>query len=129
MKVCFPVESDQGLDSRVFGHFGSAPIFVLVDTETHECRALANANIKHEHGKCSPFKALGGSTVDCVVTGGIGGGAMGKLREMGAEVFKAASGTIKENLDHLSKGELVRFDPALNCGSTGSSGGSGCSHH
>ena len=29
MKMCFPVESDQGLESKVFGHFGSAPVFVV----------------------------------------------------------------------------------------------------
>jgi predicted Fe-Mo cluster-binding NifX family protein len=33
MKICFPVESDKGLDSEVFGHFGSAPTFVVFDTE------------------------------------------------------------------------------------------------
>ena len=127
MKVCFPVESDMALESRVYGHFGSAPMFILVDTETSECRALANGNIKHEHGKCSPFKALGGQTVDAVVVGGIGGGAMGKLRNMGAEVFKASAATIKENLDHLRKGELVRFGAEHICGGHGHDGG--CSHH
>ena len=34
MKVCFPTETLQGLDSRVYGHFGSAPGFVIVDTGT-----------------------------------------------------------------------------------------------
>jgi ArsR family transcriptional regulator len=96
----------------------------MVDTETSECRALINNNIKHEHGKCSPFIALGGEAVDCVVVGGIGGGALGKLKEMGADVFKAASGTIRENLEHLKKDELSRFSPAHSCGS-----GGGCSHH
>ena len=32
MKVCVPVTHDQGLQSPVSGHFGSAPLFVLVDT-------------------------------------------------------------------------------------------------
>lgn len=33
MKVCFAVQRDDGMDSSVYGHFGSAPAFVVVDTE------------------------------------------------------------------------------------------------
>ncbi|RME41495.1 MAG: diguanylate cyclase, partial [Deltaproteobacteria bacterium] len=40
MKVCFPVNNDQGLESEVYGHFGSAPAFVVVDTESHEVLGL-----------------------------------------------------------------------------------------
>ena len=32
MKIACPVDMDAGLDSRICGHFGSAPGFVLVDT-------------------------------------------------------------------------------------------------
>ncbi len=31
MKICFPVEQHEGLESQVYGHFGSAPSFVVVD--------------------------------------------------------------------------------------------------
>ncbi len=33
MKICFPVNSENGLDSIVFNHFGSAPFFIIFDTE------------------------------------------------------------------------------------------------
>jgi len=36
MKVGFPVELDEGMESKVYGHFGSAPAFVVVDTEKKE---------------------------------------------------------------------------------------------
>ena len=29
MKICVPVEVNNGLESRPFGHFGSAPMFVV----------------------------------------------------------------------------------------------------
>jgi predicted Fe-Mo cluster-binding NifX family protein len=32
MRICFPTENLQGLDSTVYGHFGSAPGFIIVDT-------------------------------------------------------------------------------------------------
>ena len=34
MKVGFAVQSDQGIESKVYDHFGSAPAFIIVDTET-----------------------------------------------------------------------------------------------
>ena len=45
MKICFPVESDKGLDSEVFGHFGSAPIFVVFDTETKSTDTINNQDL------------------------------------------------------------------------------------
>jgi len=29
MKVCFPVKSNEGMDSTPYGHFGTAPMFVV----------------------------------------------------------------------------------------------------
>ena len=31
MKICFPVAENKGLESPVYNHFGSAPMFLLVD--------------------------------------------------------------------------------------------------
>ena len=33
MKVCFAVEINHGIESAIYGHFGSAPHFVMVDTD------------------------------------------------------------------------------------------------
>ena len=60
MKICFPVESDKGLDSEVFGHFGSAPIFVVIDTEANSIDTINNQDLGHAHGMCSPLKTLDG---------------------------------------------------------------------
>lgn len=127
MKVCFPVAEARGLDSVIFGHFGSAPFFVMVDTETSEVSELANADAVHEHGGCSPLKALAGAKkVDGVVVGGIGAGALGKLVSGGMQVYKSEGGSIRENLALLSSGQLKQFSPMFVC--KGHSGG-GCSHH
>ena len=127
MKVCFPVESDKGLASPVYGHFGSAPVFMMVNTDEGSCTALANDDAVHEHGKCSPFKALGGQTVDAVIVGGIGAGALGKLATMGAEVYRAEGGTVGENIELLKDGKLLRFNQSHTCGGHGKGGS--CSHH
>lgn len=41
MKICFPVQQDKGMESAVYHHFGSAPLFVVVDTDTNN---ISSAN-------------------------------------------------------------------------------------
>lgn len=127
MKICFPVEEYHGLRSTVFGHFGSAPSFALYDTETGDIVEIENHDAGHDHGKCSPLKALGGHKIDDVIVGGIGSGALNKLNRMGASVFKAEEGTVEENLSLFREGRLKSFNPFLVCGAHGKD--SGCSHH
>ncbi|HSV99699.1 MAG TPA: NifB/NifX family molybdenum-iron cluster-binding protein [Sedimentisphaerales bacterium] len=77
----------------MYGHFGSAPGFVLVDSETMSVQALGNADQTHEHGQCSPMKALAGAMPDVVVVGGIGAGAVNGLRHAGIRVYQSLGGT------------------------------------
>lgn len=126
MKVCFPVENNQGLASAVFGHFGSAPLFVVVDTETGQVAEVINRDLQHAHGACSPVKALGGHAVDAVVVGGIGGGALSGLNRAGIRVYRAGALSIEENVARLQQGGLPQCAPGETCGGHGH--GHGCSH-
>jgi predicted Fe-Mo cluster-binding NifX family protein len=127
MKVCFPVNQTHSLASEVYGHFGSAPAFLLVDTETHEVSTITNGDQHHAHGMCSPLRALGEQKIDCVVVGGIGGGALMKLSQTGIRVYKAVALTVQNNLDLLTTGKLPEFQPGHVC--SGHSEGGECSHH
>ena len=40
MKVGFAVQINQGLESIVYDHFGSAPGFIIVDTELNQIAAV-----------------------------------------------------------------------------------------
>nr|WP_243108690.1 NifB/NifX family molybdenum-iron cluster-binding protein [Clostridium rectalis] len=115
MKICFPVKNNEGLESIPYGHFGSAPSFVIVNLENNDIKVVGNGDLNHEHGKCQPIKALSGENVDAVIVGGIGAGAIMKLNSMGVKVFKAAEGTIKENLDMLKSGVLKEFPSNHTC--------------
>ncbi|NOY52722.1 MAG: diguanylate cyclase [Deltaproteobacteria bacterium] len=131
MKICFPVKENNGLQSRIYGHFGSAPMFVVVEEGTGgssepEVEIVQNGNMNHVHGQCSPVRALGGTSVDCIVVGGIGGGALNKLSSMGIRVFRAQGGTIGKNLDLLREDQLKPIDPSMTC--TGHDHGGGCAH-
>lgn len=116
MKICFPVKEDNGLDSVVFGHFGSAPLFVVYDTVEDKLSSIDNQDLGHIHGKCNPLKALNGKPVDSVIVGGIGGGAITKLNNMGIKVYKATNSSIKENLDLFKDNKLTEMTMAHTCG-------------
>jgi len=125
MKVCFPTENLMGLDSKVYSHFGSAPGFVIVDTESREVEEIKNGDMQHAHGMCQPLKALGGREVDAVAVGGIGAGALMKLQTQGITVYRAAMGTVDQNMQFILKGILPEFNAKFTC--AGHAGG-GCAH-
>lgn len=122
MKVCFPVMENQGLESQVHGHFGSAPEFILVDMSTSEVTAVNNSDQIHQHGACNPVAGLGGQQVDAIVVGGIGGGALHKLNSAGMRVFQAQEGTIGENIALMRANALPEYMPGHTCGGHGCSG-------
>ena len=126
MKVCFPIEKDQGLASVVFGHFGSAPMFLLVDTEVNQSTVITNSDQHHSHGACNPLKALSGQQIDGIVVGGIGAGALNHLQRSGLRVFKAQGTTVQENVEMIAGNSLPEFTAQDSCSGHGS--GNGCSH-
>lgn len=123
MKICVPLEVNKGLESKPYGHFGSAPMFVVYDLEKNEITELSNNDLHHEHGKCQPLKALQGNIVDAVIVGGIGQGAIMKLNDMGVKVYKSQGETIKENLDLYKENKLQEFPSNHTCSHDD------CGHH
>jgi len=126
MKVCFPILENQGLESQVHGHFGSAPGFIVVDMETSEVTVINNSDKIHEHGACNPVAGLGGHQVDAIVVGGIGGGALHKLNSAGIRAFQAHEGTIADNMALFRTDDLPEYMPGHTCG--GHTHSNGCSH-
>lgn len=123
MKICFPVHSDEGINSIPFGHFGTAPMFIIIDSNTKDIKVVENGDLGHQHGMCQPLKALSGEIVDVVIVGGIGQGAISKLNDRGIKVLKAVPGSIKDNLDSFNGGKLESFDINHTCSHDG------CNHH
>lgn len=127
MKVCIPVEEYRGLDSAVNGHFGSAPVFALVDTETLAVEPLDNHDEHHQHGACSPLKAIGGRQVNAVIVGGIGPGAIRGLQAAGIEVFRFVDGTVADAVRQFNAGALPALTLQHACGGHGA--GQDCHGH
>jgi predicted Fe-Mo cluster-binding NifX family protein len=116
MQICIPVVEDRGLESRVSAHFGSAPGFMIVDTESGNARLIGNSNQHHAHGMCQPLAALAGETVEGIVVGGIGMGALMKLQAAGITVYRAMHPTVAETLAAYTAGSLQSLDHDEVCG-------------
>lgn len=126
MKICFPVQKDEGLSSTVYKHFGSAPLFLIFDTKTNSLSAVSNRDQHHVHGACNPMQALDNQKVDALVVGGIGAGALTRLNQMGIRVHRAQAETIVENISKLNTRTLPELTLQGCCG--GHSYDGGCAH-
>lgn len=115
MLACIPTEGNSGIADRVCGHFGSAPYFTLIDTETNQVTVLSNQNLHHEHGACNPMQALAAHPVDCVICTGMGRNAVEKLMARGITLFRAPSASVEETLAGLKAGDLSVMDLRQAC--------------
>lgn len=118
MNICVPIEADHGLQSPVCAHFGSAPGFMMVDTDSGACRAIVNGNQHHGHGMCAPLQSLAGERIDGMVVGGIGMGALNKLLAANIQVYRAEQTTVAEVVAACKAGTLKLMLP-----------GQACAHH
>ncbi len=126
MKVGFAVQGNEGVESKVYGHFGSAPAFIIVDTEGKEVVTVNNRDLDHVHGACNPIKALDGKSVEAMVVGGIGAGAISGLNAQGIKVYQSIAETVRQNLDLLKDGKLPLLSLQNAC--QGHQSGE-CGHH
>ncbi len=119
MNICIPIEKNEGLDSKVYGHFGSAPFFAIFNTQSQGLEIINNGDMNHAHGQCNPIGALAGRSVDILVTGGIGARAIERLGSMGIRVcLKSSEETVSDVIKSHESNSLREIQP-----------GQGCSHH
>lgn len=115
MKICIPVLKDDGLKSEVSEHFGSAPIFLIVDTESKDCKAIKNTNEHHSHGMCQPLAVVAGEDFGGIVVGGIGMGALNKLKAAGKKVMKTSEKDVESLLKAYEAGNIEEVDAKGAC--------------
>lgn len=114
MIICMPVTEDKGKDSPLSPHFGSAPFYVLADTNTLNCQAIPNKKSNHAKG-CRPLAALQGLKIDAVAVRGIGPGALAKLKAAGLEVLFTPHGTVADTVREFGAGGLKPVEPQHIC--------------
>ena len=119
MNICMPTTEDNGMTSKVYGHFGSAPFFAFYNTETKELEVIDNSNQHHEHGACNPIGQMEGRNVGIVITGGMGKGAIMKLNLGNIKVYMLDGTTVEDAVQNFMSGQLKEISPQGACAGHG----------
>jgi predicted Fe-Mo cluster-binding NifX family protein len=115
MKICMPVVSNSGIESAINPHFGSTPTFLIIDDQNCEITEIRNDNQHHMHGMCQPLAVLAGHSFDAIVVGGIGLGALSKLKAAGFRVFRSEFPDVRQTMDAIKAGTLPEVDMESAC--------------
>ncbi|MFP4010558.1 MAG: NifB/NifX family molybdenum-iron cluster-binding protein [Spirochaetaceae bacterium] len=105
MKLCIPQAPPGGLDEPIYGHFGSAPQFTVVDTDTRAVIEVVHTEPHRAHGACAPASRVLDHGADAVVCSGLGRRALAKLTEAGMRVFITEAATAAEAVSEVVSGD------------------------
>ena len=96
-------------NGEVNQHYGRSKVFSIIDIENDQNIVLADSvsteNLQHNHGGLANL--LKSQSVEIVIVGGIGQGALDGLQENGLKVLFGASGPIINVAEAFAKGEFV----------------------
>lgn len=104
MKVGVPTMGDSGIEEDVSTHFGRAPTFTIVETESEDIEIITN--IKKTGGGRQPPEQLSEKGLQVMLCSDLGPKAIEMSEQSGIEVYVGASGTVEETLDDWEAGEL-----------------------
>jgi predicted Fe-Mo cluster-binding NifX family protein len=106
MRICIPIEKDEGLKSKVSNHFGGAPFLLVYDTDAQDFHVVSNTSAHHSHGMCHPLDVLQGCQVDAVICRGMGARAVRKLLDAGVKAYTADGKTVEALIAQHKQGVL-----------------------
>jgi len=115
MKVAIPTEGKNGMDEKVSPHFGRAPTFTIVDTESGAVEIEENTG-EHMGGSVDPPEILHAHGVEAVVCANLGRGARERLCGMGMTVYIGAGGSVREALGLFKENKLAAASDESVCG-------------
>jgi len=105
VKVCVPTMGQSGMNDMVSPHFGRAPTFTIIDTETEEVEVLPNTS-EHMGGVGYAPEIMAKAGVDVMVCSGLGQRAIGMFEEAGIMVYVGAQGTVRDAVQLWKEGKL-----------------------
>lgn len=129
MRICVPTATDEGMEAEVYPHFGSAPFFSVLDTDTEVVEVVPNGHQHHEHGQCNPVGSLMGVKLDAVVVRGMGRNALARLSQLGIPAYVAEGDTLRDVAAEARAELLLPLDVAATCGGHGHGGPHHHHHH
>jgi predicted Fe-Mo cluster-binding NifX family protein len=114
MKICIPADK-AGMKGHIHGHFGSAPYFTIVDTDTGLVEILDNTNQHHAHGTCQPLGSISGKGVNAVISSAMGTRVVQGLNLAKIRAYKTSAATVQEAIDTFNNGILEAFSVSTAC--------------
>jgi len=115
MKICMPVLSSDGINSQIYGHFGSAPFFAIYDSATDNVTIVNNSVGEHEHGQCMPVNAIKGTGAEAVLCRGMGMRAANLLTEAGIKPYMVDAETVNDAIQQYKAKNIVVLDASRAC--------------
>lgn len=113
MRIAISADDNNGLDSVVSPHFGRCPHYILADVEGQEVQAVQSVGNPY-YGQHAPGKVPGfihSQGVHVMLTGGMGGRAIGFFEQYGIEAVTGALGTVRHALERYLGGTLYGAAP------------------
>ncbi|MCB2171667.1 NifB/NifX family molybdenum-iron cluster-binding protein [archaeon] len=95
------------VDSMMDPRFGRCGVFLIVDTDTMEAQPVANMSVSAAHGAgIGAAQKVASLGVKAVISGHFGPNAHMALSGAGVDIYTAQSGTVKDVVELLKKGQL-----------------------
>ncbi|MFW5924491.1 MAG: NifB/NifX family molybdenum-iron cluster-binding protein, partial [archaeon] len=101
MRVCVPTTDDAGRTAQLSDHFGRAPYYTIVDTETDEIEVVPNES-RHRGGTKMPPTYVAEYDVDAVLLDHVGKRGMELFDEHGIDVLQTDDGTVDDVVDRFT---------------------------
>jgi predicted Fe-Mo cluster-binding NifX family protein len=105
MKICVPTYGQNGYDDMVCEHFGKAPTFTIVDTESGDVKVISNMS-EHMGGTGKPPEQIAKTGAQVLICSGLGPRAIDLLTSYGIEVYVGACGSVREAIEMFRSGKL-----------------------
>jgi predicted Fe-Mo cluster-binding NifX family protein len=114
MRICLPTNNSGGLGDHLCEHFGRAPTFTVVDTESDEVTVHQNRS-EHMGGTGKPPEQIAKTGAKVLICSGLGPKAIDMLVSFGVEVYVGAYGTVGEAIQQWKEGKLSLADAQNAC--------------
>ncbi|MBN1328204.1 MAG: NifB/NifX family molybdenum-iron cluster-binding protein [Candidatus Heimdallarchaeota archaeon] len=105
MKIAFPVMDDKGLDAVIADHFGRAPLYTVVDTETNNVSVLQNTG-EHFGGQYSAPESLKQSHINVLICKGLGRKAIDLFNQLKIGVYLTQEIIVRDALKLYNNNKL-----------------------
>lgn len=114
MKVAIPTEGKKGMDEQVSQHFGRAPTYTIVDTESGAVEVVENTS-EHMGGTGLPPELLHAHGVEAILCTNLGHRAVEMFCSMGITAYIGVHGTVAMALGLWKEKKLAEASEESSC--------------